>query len=216
MHYVIGCGGGGSWLVPKLVRLVKDITLIDGDILEEKNLDRQLFRPDRIGWNKARALADMYEIEWKERYFHSSLMRLERRDILFCCADNHACRKAVLEACDQYRCRAVIAGNEYTDYEAYWYETSFKDTSNDPRMFYPDILTDRSGDPLGPPGCVEEAKKTPQLVIVNAAAADMALSLWWFHTKVRPSLPSETRPHWPVMHRGNIYAVTTISLGERT
>ncbi len=40
--YIIGCGGVGSWLASAVARLENPnhLVLVDGDDLEEKNLDR--------------------------------------------------------------------------------------------------------------------------------------------------------------------------------
>jgi hypothetical protein len=214
--YVIGAGGVGSWLVPKLTRLTKNLFVVDGDTLEEKNLDRQLFEREQIGQNKAAALAAKYHLQAHiPEYYHVGLFQPERDDILVCCADNHACRREVLMGCDAYGCRAIIAANEYTDAEAYFYENEWQGTPNDPRVVYPDILTDHAGDPLGPPGCIEAARKTPQLVLANALAADMAGWLYWFHTKDRLALEPETKPFWPVHHKSSIYTMKTIRFGDR-
>ena len=58
-HYIIGCGGVGSWLAPSLclLRSPQEVILVDGDTLETKNLNRQLFTPEQVGSNKAEALA---------------------------------------------------------------------------------------------------------------------------------------------------------------
>lgn len=226
-NYVIGCGGGGSWTVAKLAKVTKDICLVDGDTLEEKNLDRQLFDADRVGENKAEALAKKYLLnhDWDRaalrsaaipEYFSLGLgLPLQPHDILWCCADNHACRREVLAACDQYDCRAVIAANEEVDFEAYWYEPSWFGTLNDPRVIYTAILTDRSGDPLGPPGCVEHARQVNQLVFANDAASSMACWLWWFHTRERLTMDRDTQEFWPIHHRGNSMRMRTILFGDR-
>lgn len=69
---VVGCGGTGSWLLPKLVKTINDgirksiirkdvkLILIDGDIVEEKNLVRQNFIEQDIGQNKAEVMASRY------------------------------------------------------------------------------------------------------------------------------------------------------------
>lgn len=69
---VIGCGGTGSWLIPKLVKTINDmkrknlitkdftLTLVDGDTVESKNLIRQNFIEQDIGKNKAAVMADRY------------------------------------------------------------------------------------------------------------------------------------------------------------
>lgn len=64
---VVGCGGTGSHLVQILARLMFDLreknqrplqlTLVDGDRVERKNVGRQLFSTHEIGKNKAQALA---------------------------------------------------------------------------------------------------------------------------------------------------------------
>lgn len=219
MHYVIGCGGVGSWLVPKLTKFASDITVVDGDVLEKGNLDRQFFSEDQIGTNKAVALGEKYDsIEFTvDQYFGPGLdLGLTSDDILFCCADNNACRRHVLEACDLFDCRCAIGANEYTDAEAYWYEASWKDTPNDPRVFYPVILTDQSGDPLGPPGCTGVAQeRTPQLVLANDWASGMMLHLFWFHTEERAAF-RDFPDSWPVHHKVNKFAFKTIKKGERT
>lgn len=223
MHYVIGCGGGGCLTVLKLCKLAgsRQVTCIDGDTIERKNLDRQLFKEEDIGRNKASALATIYGCTAWPEWFHAdtaTVLGLKAEDILFCCADNHACRKAVLAACDDYGCRAAIAGNEYTDAEAYWYEPTWRDTPNDPRVFYPEIMTDSSGDPLAPEGCTGAAQeRSPQLVLANDWASGLALHLYWFHVRERPSLERspEVESCWPVHHKVSMWKHTTIRKGDR-
>ena len=62
MNYIIGCGGVGSAIIPSfcLLKTPEEITLIDGDILERKNLNRQLFDAHHLGQNKATALGTKY------------------------------------------------------------------------------------------------------------------------------------------------------------
>ena len=57
--YIIGAGGVGSWLTPAicLLKNKNDVTVIDADILEKKNLNRQLFTDSEIGLSKADALS---------------------------------------------------------------------------------------------------------------------------------------------------------------
>lgn len=224
-HFIIGCGGVGSWLVPKLAKLVgiKDLVLVDGDVLEKKNLDRQLFDEEAIGFNKAEALAkkfsgsDAIGIRHIAEYYYSGLLTdLSSEDILWCCADNHSCRREVLTACDVYDCRAVFGANEYTDAEAYWYESSWRGSKNDPRVVYPIILTDRADDPLGPVGCTGQAQeRTPQLVIANDWASGLMLHLFWFHTKTRLGLSDDAEPFWPVHNKINMFTTKTIRKDDR-
>ena len=69
---VLGCGGTGSWLIPKIVKTMNDLhrknilrdksklILVDGDTVEPKNLIRQNFIESDIGSNKAEAMAMRY------------------------------------------------------------------------------------------------------------------------------------------------------------
>lgn len=72
---VIGCGGTGSRLVPLLTQFMRSISaqhnpqgwvpdatihLIDGDVVEQKNLLRQNFIESDVGKNKASVLAQRY------------------------------------------------------------------------------------------------------------------------------------------------------------
>ena len=56
--FIIGAGGVASYLLPVLTKTFPcpKLWLRDADKLEEKNLDRQLFRNDQIGQSKAEAL----------------------------------------------------------------------------------------------------------------------------------------------------------------
>lgn len=211
--YIIGCGGVASWLLPVLIKLMVSvetppiITLVDGDKLEEKNLDRQLFDPSQIGQFKADALHARYKAEYpklvsKPAYLAEGADWLEDHALYFGCADNHTARRNILTAIDNIGGKAIIGGNEYTDSEAYFYEPSFKDTGLDPRVYYPELLTNTADDPTRPTSCQGEAAiSTPQLVLANSSAANHMLQLWWFHIIARLELdPTETKPWWPIRH----------------
>ena len=57
--FIAGCGGLGSNVAHMLVRSgFKRLSLLDFDIVEKSNLNRQFFFPDQTGLKKAKALAD--------------------------------------------------------------------------------------------------------------------------------------------------------------
>ena len=68
--FLIGCGGTGSFVVQHLARLmasgdlaaerIAGLTLVDFDIVEPKNVARQLFTPADLGRPKAEVLARRY------------------------------------------------------------------------------------------------------------------------------------------------------------
>jgi hypothetical protein len=92
-------------------------------------------------------------------------------------ADNHAARRAVLARADLNQIPAIIGGNEYFDSEAYVYFPEWINTNRDPRVRYPNIRTDNTGNPLGCTGPAQEA--SPQLAIANHACASKILMLLW-------------------------------------
>jgi sulfur carrier protein ThiS adenylyltransferase len=56
---IVGCGGLGSNVAAMLLRSgVRTLTLIDFDVVEESNLNRQLFFRDQLGRPKTEALAE--------------------------------------------------------------------------------------------------------------------------------------------------------------
>ena len=66
---LIGCGGSGSHIAQALARIAAHvrrpreqlrIVFCDGDIVEEKNVGRQLFTPADVGHNKAQVLASRF------------------------------------------------------------------------------------------------------------------------------------------------------------
>lgn len=199
--YVIGAGGGGSWLTPALCMLIgkENVIVVDGDTLETKNLNRQLFKESDVGRNKADALADRYGCESIPRWYSFGLTSHCKSDVLIGCVDNHPARAAILQACDFEGCCAIIAANEVLSSEAYIYKPEWRGTNLDPRHFYPEIIEDRSGDPRAASiGCTGEAQeKNRQLVTANLNAASLALHLYVVHFIEGPKLDPAVLPHLP-------------------
>lgn len=220
---IIGAGGVGSWLVPAMCKLVDSqrVTVIDGDVLEEKNLDRQLFRPDQVGQNKAHALAEVYPCNSDSQYYSAGYLSHNRSDFLFCCADNNAARLAVLEACDQFRCQCIIAANELHSAEAYHYRPSWRDSHVDPRIYYPELLNDDGADPIHRRiGCTGEAQEErPQLVSANFAAASLAQALYVLWGMEVPKMGASTKeaiPFLPYRYRQNLASLEFDRVGDLT
>jgi hypothetical protein len=225
--YIIGCGGVASWLLPPLIKLFRrqtpepNLILVDGDKLEKRNLDRQLFSPDCIGMHKAEALCGIHRHSYMSMSFRNEYMlegmELAPNSLVLGCADNHVSRKVILASIDRFGGRAIIGGNEYTDAEAYVYEAAWRGTALDPRKFYPEILTDQRDDPTRPTSCQGVAAEAhPQLVLANFAAANHMLWLIWFHYVERPAMDKdETFEFWPVHHSNTFSRCNTKLLGQR-
>lgn len=199
--YVLGAGGVGSWLTPAMCRLIgnENVTVIDGDKLEKKNLDRQLFNEADIGRFKAEALAEKYGCAHMNEWYSFGMMEHLKSDTLMVCVDNHPARVAALMACDYEGCRAIFAANERTSAEAYLYTPRWKGTNLDPRVTDPGMVNDHSGDPRSEAiGCTGEAQQaTPQLVSANLMAGALALHLYTVWMLEAPKMEKETLEHLP-------------------
>lgn len=205
---VIGCGGTGSYLLPLLVRTLKRgdlVTLIDGDTFTKENLDRQLFDAKYVGKNKAIALRETYgasKFKAVPRYLKDSV-ELKEFDLVFGCPDNHVARALILEAADAYNLKAVICGNEFESASALYYEKSMKNTPQDPRVRYPELLTDHSGSPVGVSCTGEVTGSAPQLALANCLSGSFALALAYFWLNALPENEgelTEVLPFCPIEH----------------
>ncbi len=112
---LIGCGGTGSWLAPSLARIAYvlreqgkqvQLTFIDPDTIEDKNIPRQNFCAAEIGMNKAVALAARFSAAWGvEIHYLTDPFKAETStiqgyvenplEVLIGCVDNAAARKAI-------------------------------------------------------------------------------------------------------------------------
>ena len=89
---VVGSGGTGTYLLKELSRYLQGglgnitaFTIIDGDTVEDKNLERQSFAEDDIGFNKAAVMADVlssaFSVPWTS--YAEYLVSLEQLDNIF-------------------------------------------------------------------------------------------------------------------------------------
>ena len=213
MNYIIGCGGVGSAIVPSfcLLKSPGDITLVDGDSIEKKNLNRQLFDAAQIGMNKAQALAARYGCHFIPEWFTRGKIRHGRNDWLICLVDNHRARLEAIEECDAHGCQAILAANEMHSSEAYYYRRPWRGTSRDPRVYYPELRTDRRGDPRAAAiGCTGEIQtNNRQLVSANFMAAALAEHLFVLWHLKAPRLDRETVAALPYKFAANLSKLET-------
>lgn len=108
--------------------------------------------------------------------------------------DNHRTRLEVLEVGDESGCQAIIAANETHSSEAYYYRRTWQGTRRDPRVYYPELTSDRSGDPRAASiGCTGTAQaRNRQLVSANLMAAALAEHLYVLWNMKAPRLDAET------------------------
>jgi ThiF family len=214
--YIIGCGGVGSWLTPAMCLLVGDpsnIIVVDGDKLEQKNLNRQLFTNDDIGRFKAEALAEKYGCQGINRYFSSGMLEIDRGDWILCAVDNNLGRAEALKTCDETGCQAIFGCNEVTSAEAYFYASAWKSKDSDPRVYYPNIKTDKSNDPRAAAiGCTGEAQiANVQLVSANFMAAALMQHLYVIWAMERRKIKGEAVMYLPHRLRQNLTKYETVN-----
>lgn len=220
--FIIGAGGVGSWLTPTLRMLTKsthEIILVDGDKLEAKNLDRQLFSDQDIGLNKAFALSRKYEgVKPMEKWFSMGVFAHEPDDWLMVCVDNNAARTEALHVADADGCKVIIAANEVHSAEAYYYTRDWRKSHLDPREYYPEITKDDGENPLARrAGCTGEAQAAkPQLVSANFMAASLAQHLFVLWAMEVPKLDVEILPLLPFKLNSNLSRLEFSRVGDLT
>jgi len=103
---IFGVGGSGSNLAYMLSKSpkVERMTLVDFDIIEHKNLERQFFIKEDIGKNKAEAMAGYLkqfapskEVFWFNRKIETEeqLEDFNKNDFVFLCTDNVESKKMI-------------------------------------------------------------------------------------------------------------------------
>ena len=192
--HIIGAGGVASYFLAPFLRTFKprEVTIWDGDTLEDKNLQRQNFNAKDVGENKAEALvysitvdmADDVGVAWKPKFFTDSEELEEPPSLIFVFADNHPARSNVLAFVDKFYVEhgvsipVIVGANELLSSEAYVYFPDWPVGNRlDPRVRYPEIDTVKDDDPTK--GCIEESKEVTQLAMSNYMAAGFSMALAW-------------------------------------
>ena len=220
MIAIIGCGGVGSWLAHVMKRTApsEDFLLVDGDTLESRNLDRQFFGLEDIGKKKATALGRKLEMTDHPEYFYPGTLTFSPETTLMVCVDNHRTRLELLQACDEQGCDAIFAANERLSAEAFYYQFAWAGSRLDPRVYYPEIEVDHTGDPRDAAiGCTGEAQViTPQLASANFMAAALALQLYVVWKQEAIGMEPEAIPHLPHRLISNLGKLELIKCSQST
>lgn len=190
---IIGIGGIGCALLPTLLRYLHynkkqvRVTLIDGDVYETKNRERQIFH--RVG-KKAEVAAERLteefpdlELRFKPEYItpESAEYLLEDGDAIFLCVDNHKTRSFVSEHCRDFDNVILISGgNDYVDgnIQLQIRQNGKELTLPIANKYHAEILDpqDRSPHEIG---CDEMVESVPQLIITNNFIAALMLNAFY-------------------------------------
>lgn len=192
--------------------------LIDGDILEEHNLDRQIFNRAHIGKHKSVALNHHHKlglvplIEYvDDAWILRNQNSLKDIDLVICLVDNHPGRRAALNISSVLDIPIVIAANEYVTSQAMYFHPNFPDLA-DPLVRYREMLTSNSGSPIN---CTGEAlESTPQLAIANQMSAGLAnLLVWMWHGDDHYD-PKSYSTYMPIEFQTTLSKIETVTLGD--
>ena len=194
---VVGCGGTGSHYIKELGRLIYGhgglssnvhITLVDGDVVEEKNLVRQAFMPQDIGQNKAQIMAEILQqaygigVNYYDKYIDtpSDLEKLVEKDstvLLVGCVDNHQCRQSMhhffqarsnciyMDSANEFSVGEVVIGSRIGGVDMY----------PDRCQYFPDVL-DAKDPRRSEESCETLNESSPQHMLTNQLAAWILLT----------------------------------------
>lgn len=193
---IIGCGGTGSNLIKELARFLSksnyqavNVVLVDGDIVEEKNLERQAFQEVDCWINKAEAMANAIEevfgvsFQYYPHYItkKSQLENLINRDngytVIIGAVDNHHCRKimhevfisqdsiAYIDSANEYEGGEVVVATRLNGVEIY----------PDKTYYFPEILSEENKS-VEEMSCEELNEASPQHLVTNLMAANICLA----------------------------------------
>ena len=193
---IIGCGGTGSALIKEFARYLSNkkhnndvsVTLIDGGIIEEKNLDRQAFTVSDLNHNKAEAMAfavkEVFDVDFYHYPYYitrveqmEDLLRKGNGTIIIGCVDNHHCRQVLHQIFEEQSSIVYIdAANEYQTGEVVVaIKVNGIVLSPDRAAYFPEIL-DKRQKSVEELSCEEMNQSSPQHIVTNMMAANICLA----------------------------------------
>ena len=122
---VVGAGGTGGRLIPPLMQILKQgdsVAIVDGDIVEQRNLLRQNFRIRDIGENKAEVMARRYRRDginvaafatmYKSDLYREMINHGYYKTIFLGCVDNPEARNEISNSAPEESSIWIDGGNE--------------------------------------------------------------------------------------------------------
>lgn len=206
---IVGVGGTGSFLLTQLMRFLNsrsdvnkgfEIIIVDGDKYEESNVGRQEFAHSRMGKNKADVQTEVYSKKFPElritsipNYIGEENVKdiVRTNSIVFCCVDNHVCRRLLSERCQQLDDVLFISGgNEEFDGNVQAYFRCLGEALNFPiEKRHPEIMNTEDGD-RSQMSC-EELSQLPsggQFILTNAMVGTLMVQLMYAYEHGTPNI----------------------------
>lgn len=204
---LIGCGGTGSHLAQTLAKIAVhrrsiggpelELLFVDGDLVEQKNVGRQLFSPSDIGKNKAEVLAARFnavfglQIAAQPSMLTAPLRRLTSagRGILVGAVDNAAARQQIAASLHHWGPKAlwIDCGNHEHSGQVLVGSTAFQwelakacavpsmcvDLPS-PALVAPELLVPPTVQPIRAEDCAAAMEDNRQSLLINQAMATIA------------------------------------------
>lgn len=128
---IVGCGGTGSWLAELLAKTGINLLLVDPDVVEESNLERQNFYYNEIGKPKVLALkqrlSNFSNIDiLQEKVDEKNIRRLAFNDLLVDCTDSFENKRIISEFAVEQRKEYLITSVQKNHGLIYLYRPSKK------------------------------------------------------------------------------------------
>jgi len=107
VFHLVGCGGTGARVLAPLLKILpsgSQLLLWDHDLVEQRNLLRQHFSPEDVGFNKALVLADRYaeeanrvgvSLQGYPEKFHCEAQLFRLNQIILGCTDSQDFRHSM-------------------------------------------------------------------------------------------------------------------------
>ena len=191
---VIGAGGTGTYFLKEFSRflcgtssVIDSFSIFDGDVVENKNLARQAFTADDIGFIKSTVMADVlsssFNVPWQAYPTYlteiSQLEKIEKKDtipLIVGCVDNHGCRLLLEEyfnKCDNI-CYLDSANEFSTGEVIFSYKANGKILSPTRSFYFPKIKESdtRNRTEIS---CEELNNVSPQHIATNMCAGNILL-----------------------------------------
>jgi molybdopterin/thiamine biosynthesis adenylyltransferase len=190
---VVGLGGVGSILIERLARFLhysvktkSELMLVDGDMYEAKNSERQEFSD--FG-RKADVKANEIKVQYNNLVVNSMPVFVDaanigrvitENDVVFVCVDNHKTRNIISEYARNVPNIVVISGgNELLDGNVQIYvRKDGKDLTPHLGVYHPEIATPKDRLPTEM-SCEELANSEPQLYFTNLWVATIMCSAFY-------------------------------------
>jgi len=210
---IVGCGGVGLKIARELStnppKQFETVRLWDSDIIEDRNLERQIFNSYQVGMQKSDATAELFfpDAETVNDLTAQSLSALNYTDksnkwsdIFIMATDNVESKLLILDALDTFASNDALvlsaANAEATDglgigSTAWVYQNKWKKTKKDPRVRL--NLSTKDNIANGRP-CIESSE--PQTGIANSGAAIRCVELLTQYCLA----DEDTKKHLAVQH----------------